>query len=769
MALFILLATVLAVTVITPATAEVDSTRVPETKGSDVVDAVVDLIRSNCIFSEDRLFLRRLASVESGDGLDPKTYRAGYDGGIWQVDRQMFNTTIRCTGIQSYCNIISQPPFNITWTRVAYSDLRKPLYSGLAAALYLSQTHNSIFPADVESQAAIWSTYYRPGQPQSIFIERSANATQYDCSNPMDVGFILDSSISVNDKDFGLSLNWTANFAESMNVPYSTKLSLTTFDSSTTIRFLFDDFSTKAQVVSAIKNIIITSGGTDTALALNTVRTSVFPMARNDSKHVAILVTDGWSDSFRTTVAAAASLKKSGVVVFALGIGNYKLSELKAIASQPVCSHVFTLTDFSIINSIIYEIKRSTCQAPKVLTAPTNVSQSTTEPYTISVNTGIIGPNKTIGFDVRCGTLDIYVSFTNPRPSSALFSEHYTAEDGRPAYLTSSVLEDGRQVYITVVGKELPTSIAELQKCSNFSYTVSVVDKPWEITCCKSGVCRKCRDSDLLQQKDVYSKFCSSSNNFGYDNPCTLQALSQGRDVFPYPYDSSKFIRCDAIGNPYVTLCPSGLIFDSEALSCGNKGSDHQGATLSPYNPCTPANLRTGLFYYSDPTSKTRFIQCDEWGNAWQMPCPSTQEWNQNILTCDYPKTAAPVASYNPCTPANLKTGLFYYADPTSKKRFIQCDEWGNAFQMPCPSTQEWNQNILTCDYPKTTTPVASNPCATAVLSGKYFYPHPCNHRKYIQCDAFGKAFEMNCPSNLFYDPNILACDFEDRQPGTSC
>ncbi|XP_025091100.1 uncharacterized protein LOC112562218 [Pomacea canaliculata] len=522
----------------------------------------------------------------------------------------------------------------------------------------------------------------------------------------MDVAFIHDSSSSVNEKDFGLSLNWTASFAESMNVPYTTKLSLTTFDSSTTVRFLFDDYSTKAQVVSAIKRIVRTYGGTNTAKALNTVRTSVFPMARNESRHVAVLITDGQSDSFTETVAAANLLKESGVVVFALGIGNYRLSELQAIASQPVCSHVFTLTDFSLINSIIYEIKRSTCQAPKVLTAPTNVSQSTTEPYTISVNTSIIGPTKTIGFDVRCGTLDIYVSFTNPRPSSALFSEHYTAEDGRPAYLTSSVLEDGRQVYITVVGKELPTSIADLQKCSNFSYTVSVVDKPWEITCCKSGVCRKCTDSDLLQQKDVYSKFCSSNNKVGYDNPCTLQALSQGRDVFPYPYDSTKFIRCDAIGNPYVTLCPSGLIFDSEALSCGNKGSDHPGATLSANNPCTPANLRTGLFYYADPTSKTRFIQCDEWGNAWQMPCPSTQEWNQNILTCDYPKTAAPVAS---------------------------------------------------------------NPCATAVLSGKYFYPHPCNHRKFIQCDASGKATEMNCPSNLFYDPNIMACDFEDRQPGTSC
>lgn len=40
---------------------------------------------SSCLFNNDRLFLRRLAYVESRDGTDPKTYRQGYDGGIWQV------------------------------------------------------------------------------------------------------------------------------------------------------------------------------------------------------------------------------------------------------------------------------------------------------------------------------------------------------------------------------------------------------------------------------------------------------------------------------------------------------------------------------------------------------------------------------------------------------------------------------------------------------------------------------------------------------------
>lgn len=62
-----------------------DETLQPKASGSRVVEAVVDRIKSACIFSEDKLFIRRLAYVESHDGNDPRTYREGNNGGIWQV------------------------------------------------------------------------------------------------------------------------------------------------------------------------------------------------------------------------------------------------------------------------------------------------------------------------------------------------------------------------------------------------------------------------------------------------------------------------------------------------------------------------------------------------------------------------------------------------------------------------------------------------------------------------------------------------------------
>lgn len=63
-----------------------DQTRQPEARGPQVVEAVVSYISESCIFPSDKLYLRRLAYVETQDGMNATTYRPGYYGGIWQVN-----------------------------------------------------------------------------------------------------------------------------------------------------------------------------------------------------------------------------------------------------------------------------------------------------------------------------------------------------------------------------------------------------------------------------------------------------------------------------------------------------------------------------------------------------------------------------------------------------------------------------------------------------------------------------------------------------------
>ncbi|XP_068744064.1 uncharacterized protein [Montipora capricornis] len=127
-------------------------------KGPSVVEAVVVKINELGIFPYDRKFLFRIAWVESKYGQDHRTYRRGYYGGIWQVDRIGHVETTTQRRLRNYWNEI-KAKLGIDWTKTTWADLEKPLYSGLAARLYLARIPASI-PTDLPSQAQYWKTYY---------------------------------------------------------------------------------------------------------------------------------------------------------------------------------------------------------------------------------------------------------------------------------------------------------------------------------------------------------------------------------------------------------------------------------------------------------------------------------------------------------------------------------------------------------------------------------------------------------------------------------
>ena len=142
---------------------DADKTIEPEASGSDVVLATVSRIEA--AFGTDHRFLRRIAYVESKDGTDRSTYRAGYHGGIWQVDQIGFESTKDTSSHPGLINKydVVQNIFGINWRDVQWSDLRKPLYSGLAARLFIFNIPAAI-PCDIPGQAAYWKRHYNSAQ-----------------------------------------------------------------------------------------------------------------------------------------------------------------------------------------------------------------------------------------------------------------------------------------------------------------------------------------------------------------------------------------------------------------------------------------------------------------------------------------------------------------------------------------------------------------------------------------------------------------------------
>ena len=143
------------------------------TSGTSVVTACISRIRQSQIFSSDNELLRRIAYVETSDGNDAETYRDGYYGGIWAVNQNMLQSTQDTVSHSVFTSLHQQiqTSFSIQWSAVQWSDLRKPLYSALAARLYFYTVSDSIpTSSDIPSQATYWATHYNTMGSRSEFV-----------------------------------------------------------------------------------------------------------------------------------------------------------------------------------------------------------------------------------------------------------------------------------------------------------------------------------------------------------------------------------------------------------------------------------------------------------------------------------------------------------------------------------------------------------------------------------------------------------------------
>ncbi|XP_061179258.1 uncharacterized protein LOC133187884 [Saccostrea echinata] len=226
-------------------------------------------------------------------------------------------------------------------------------------------------------------------------------------------------------------------------------------------------------------------------------------------------------------------------------------------------------------------------------------------------------------------------------------------------------------------------------------------------------------------------------------NPCVNNV--QGRIYYPHPSDASKFIQCDLLGRMYIIQCPQGLTYKASTSSCSTVG----GGSLPTVMPATTTT---------------------------QAPVPVV--------------TSKP--SSNPCSVLNINRGNIYFAYAFDKYRFIECDLLGNANILNCPSGLVWEQSRLSCVYDIGTDNVVPNPAGTGTGSGTgmgtgtgsgtgtggtvdlttlcaqkgstitttddLFHPYPGDKSKFIQCDLWGQANVVDCPTNLIWNEISKTC-----------
>ena len=156
----------------------VDLTVVENAVGADVVLATITKIENAEISPSDKRILRRIAYVETADGVTPPP-----DGGIWNVKSENFAMTqedMRLSFVLMEINIAFQAELLLSgvgqWEDLEWEDLDRPLWSALAARLwiYLQQEEHLVpipTSSDIIGQASFWNTYYNTDGDPDKFID----------------------------------------------------------------------------------------------------------------------------------------------------------------------------------------------------------------------------------------------------------------------------------------------------------------------------------------------------------------------------------------------------------------------------------------------------------------------------------------------------------------------------------------------------------------------------------------------------------------------
>ena len=150
---------------------------------------------------------------------------------------------------------------------------------------------------------------------------------------------MIDTSGSIGSSNFQLIREFTANVTtELINNSPNSAVGVILFATNAHLVFNLQSYTSLDTLLSAINQLPYSSGGTDTAEALRlllaTAQNGTLGL-RSDSSKVAIVITDGHSNSHSATLSAAAALHASNIFdIYAIGVGGADVTELDIIASN---------------------------------------------------------------------------------------------------------------------------------------------------------------------------------------------------------------------------------------------------------------------------------------------------------------------------------------------------------------------------------------------------------------------------------------------------
>uniref|UniRef100_A0A3Q2YR55 Collagen, type XIV, alpha 1b n=1 Tax=Hippocampus comes TaxID=109280 RepID=A0A3Q2YR55_HIPCM len=302
---------------------------------------------------------------------------------------------------------------------------------------------------------SLWTTICGPGG-SSVYVRRYAAVEMkdkkgttggafprkpFECNTDAaaDIMFLVDGSWSIGRTNF----RRVRDFLEGLMTPFrigpkNIQIGLSQYSGDPRTEWQLNNFTTKDQLVEAVRNFRYKGGNTFTGQALLHVMEENMKAeagARSDTPFYLVLLTDGKSQD--DAIAAANRLKNAGVEIIAVGVKNADEAELRQVASEPVDSNVYNVNDFHLLSKLVARLVHVLCG---------RIEEREPEP---TVDPTLSYPSPT---DLRfsdLGSREVMLHWTNPaKPVQQYRVVYHSAEGQSPQEVVlagseSSVLLQG--------------------------------------------------------------------------------------------------------------------------------------------------------------------------------------------------------------------------------------------------------------------------------------------------------------------------------------
>ncbi|RXM37103.1 Collagen alpha-6(VI) chain [Acipenser ruthenus] len=180
-----------------------------------------------------------------------------------------------------------------------------------------------------------------------------------------DIVFLVDESSSIGNQNFQQIRSFIRRTIDSLDVePKKVRVGVVLYSDTPRVEFYLNTFNQKADILQYIKTLPYRGGGTNTGAAINFLKNNVFTKSAGSRmtqgvQQIAVVITDGVSQD--NVSSPAASLRRAGVKIFAVGIQNANPTELKQIASHPSRTYVYTVGSYLKLSSLEVTLQKRIC------------------------------------------------------------------------------------------------------------------------------------------------------------------------------------------------------------------------------------------------------------------------------------------------------------------------------------------------------------------------------------------------------------------------